>query len=255
MIDETGNRYGRLVVLYRTQSNSNNTKWMCKCDCGNSVEVFINSLRTGRTRSCKCLLSEKAKERATKYKVHDKRIYQTWYHMIHRCENPNNVQYKNYGGRGIKVCEEWHDYDKFAKWAINNGYNEQLTIDRINCNGNYEPQNCRWATMKQQLNNTRVNRFITSNGVTKTLTEWSEYYNVDYKKLERRLDNGVPLESAIEELLNTKSKRGLLCVDTGEVFITAREAEKKYELSYGAIAHAARNGKTCNGMKWKYIYE
>lgn len=254
LIDETGNRYGRLTVLYRVEGCSG-TKWMCKCDCGNYVEVFASALRTGKTRSCKCLLSESTKDRATKYKIHNKRLYRIWYHMILRCENRNDIQYKNYGERGIKVCKEWQGFDNFAEWAINNGYKERLTIDRINVNGNYEPENCRWATMKQQLNNTRTNVFITSNGLTKTLTEWSEYYNIDSKKLKRRLDNNVPFEEAVEELVSTRGKRKLLCISTNEIFNTAREAERKYGTSYGAIAHAAVNGKTSVGMKWKYIYE
>jgi hypothetical protein len=115
--------------------------------------------------------------------------------MISRCYKPNNRRYKNYGGRGIKVCDEWkNDKTSFFKWALANGYSDTLTIDRINNNGNYEPANCRWATTKEQQNNRSNNHLITHNGETKTIAQWAEFYGKNYKTLYSKISQGVTLD-------------------------------------------------------------
>ena len=111
--------------------------------------------------------------------------------MIIRCENKKNINYKNYGGRGIKVCEEWHNGKNFMNWAIKNGYKDNLTIDRIDVNGNYEPLNCRWSNKKEQARNKRTNTIIEINGERKCMIEWSEIMNIDYRTLLKRIKNGV----------------------------------------------------------------
>lgn len=130
---------------------------------------------------------------------HD-RLYKIYQRMKSRCYNKNEESYKYYGGRGIKICKEWlESYANFKKWAIENNYREDLSIDRIDVNGNYEPNNCRWATNKEQQNNRRNNRYIEYNGKTMTLKEWSEYYNIKSYTLSNRLKRGLTFEQSIQE--------------------------------------------------------
>lgn len=118
--------------------------------------------------------------------------------MNERCYNKNNKRYKDYGGRGIKICDEWlKDNTRFFNWALNNGYNDNLTIDRIDVNGNYEPNNCRWTTLQQQNRNTRRNRYFTINGVTKCLKDWCTHYNVPCNTVRYRLKQGLTIEQAL----------------------------------------------------------
>lgn len=122
-----------------------------------------------------------------KHGLSNSRLYRIWRGIINRCENPNRKAYPRYGGRGIKMCDEWRDFINFYDWAIANGYQDNLTIDRIDNNGNYEPLNCRWATVKEQCRNQRTNRLITINGETKCLKEWCEIYKISYKTVHARI--------------------------------------------------------------------
>lgn len=165
--DLTGRRFGRLVVLRELRvNNRRQVVWECKCDCGNIVEIpSPHLLSHHKTKSCGCLMREKA---STLMKTHGKtgeRLYVVWSGMKARCENPNHHYYKNYGGRGIKVCDEWHDYEVFEKWALENGYDKYAkqgicTIDRIDNDGNYEPSNCRWVDAKIQASNRRPKQIL-----------------------------------------------------------------------------------------------
>lgn len=125
------------------------------------------------------------------------RLCRIWAYMKARCSSPKNKDYKYYGAKGVKVCEDWNDYDTFKKWALDNGYQENLTIDRIDTNGNYEPSNCRWTTRKVQANNTTRNHYVTHNGVTKTISEWAEELKVSQRTIYYRIQNGLTDEEAI----------------------------------------------------------
>ena len=157
-----------------------------------AIVVILHSRTTDILRnvkkSCGCLIAEKLKEIATTHSLSRSRIYRTYSNMIRRCTNPIEIEYENYGGRGIKVCDEWtNDFMNFYNWAIANGYTDKLTIDRIDNDGNYCPENCKWSTYKEQCRNKSNNRIICINGIEKTLVEWSELSGIDRTTIYRRI--------------------------------------------------------------------
>lgn len=199
--DLTGQKFGRLTVIERVEdhvkpSGRRATQWLCKCDCGNKIIVRASNLKSGHTNSCGCLNKERVKETSTKHRMSHSRIYNIWSHMKQRCLDKNSNDYNDYGGRGINVCNEWLEFEPFCKWSTENGYNDSLTIDRINVNGNYEPSNCRWVSMKTQQNNKRNNNYITYDGKTQTLTQWSEELNINYDTLNSRISRGWSIDRA-----------------------------------------------------------
>lgn len=204
-IDLTGQKFGRLTVLRRTGTDKHsNVLWLCVCDCGNKKIVSSNHLRMGQCLSCGCLLKERMQDlgrKNTKHGCCGTRIYRIYNNMIVRCFNQNARSYQDYGGRGITVCDKWsHNFQAFYDWAMANGYADNLTLDRIDVNGNYEPLNCRWATKKEQANNTRRNRMITYNNKTQTIKQWADEYGINYPKLKDRINK---LHWTIERALNT----------------------------------------------------
>lgn len=189
--DLTGQRFGRLTVIGIDESkNTRKTYWLCQCDCGKITSTRSDRLISERVKSCGCYKSEQDAIRVSKNHTHKQsgtRLYGIWMGMKGRCYNPNDPVYKNWGGRGIEVCDEWrNDFACFYKWAVENGYKEDLTIDRINNDGNYTPKNCRWASPKQQARNRRSNINITIGNTTKTLTEWCELFDLPYKTVNAR---------------------------------------------------------------------
>ena len=191
--DLVGTRVNHLVVMSREGSDKNrNSLWRCRCDCGKEILVRGFTLRSGDIFSCGC-----ESKRSTTHGESRTKLYHVWQGMKSRCNNPNYHQYHLYGGRGISVCGEWMDYINFKEWAINNGYKPGLTIDRIDTDGNYCPENCRWVTQKEQQNNKRTNRTITYNGETHSLMEWCELLQLNYERVSSRLDYGWTFEDAI----------------------------------------------------------
>lgn len=190
-------KFGRLEALYPIDKDKNGVyKWLCLCDCGNTHIARISDLKSGKILSCGCYSKEVKSKNNLKHGGKTKtpeRLYTIWGAMKQRCYYTKGKSYKDYGGRGIRICDEWlFDYTTFRSWALNNGYKDNLSIDRIDVNGDYEPNNCRWATSKQQANNTRRNVVFEYNGVKHTMSEWSEILNINYSTLRAYIQqNGV----------------------------------------------------------------
>lgn len=209
--DLTGQKFGRLTVIKRVEnSRSKQIRWLCQCDCGNRKVILGNSLKTGKTLSCGCLHNSLLIERTSIHKKSKTRLYGVWLRMKARCYNPKVKEYTLYGGRGIKICDEWkNNYISFYNWAMSNGYDEkakykQCTIDRIDVNGNYEPSNCRWVNSIIQSKNKRSNFLVTYKNETHCLKDWSEILNIDYSVLHKRLKYlKWPVEKSFE-YKNTK---------------------------------------------------
>lgn len=185
--DLTGKKFGRLTVIGFNRIQKGSYRWACECECGNVVSVPYSRLMRGETKSCGCIL----RELKTKHGKSNTRLYTAWENMKTRCYNPNDDFYADYGGRGIKVCDEWlDDFTSFYKWSMENGYKSHLTIDRIDNNGDYSPDNCRWVDLKTQGRNKRNNVQVTINGETKTLSEWAESEGINQKTLFTRYYRG-----------------------------------------------------------------
>lgn len=181
-IDLTGQKFGKLTVMsFADMDRERRSLWVCKCECGNIHVVKSNSLKTNHTKSCGC-----ANHRNYRHGMKNTPLYQAWKGMKTRCQNPNNPKYKDYGGRGIKVCDKWQIFQGFLE-DMGPTHKPGLSIDRIDNDGNYEPGNCRWATRIEQQSNTRKNRFITYKGKTRTIAQWSRELNIKYQVLYSRL--------------------------------------------------------------------
>ncbi|MBR6613181.1 MAG: hypothetical protein IKK84_00250 [Clostridia bacterium] len=199
-IDLTNEIIGRLTVIERVENIGKCTMWKCKCECGKEVVIRQPDLRSGRTQSCGCLHSEQLSLRNTTHNLSKTKLCSIWRSMKGRCLNPKDQAYKNYGGRGVTICEEWsNNFVAFYNWAINNGYSEELSIDRIDNNGNYEPSNCRWATRKVQANNKRDNHYLIYNGKSQTISQWANELNIKPHTILRRLNLGWSVERALSE--------------------------------------------------------
>lgn len=182
-----GKRFGRLTVLELDHvSGHGNSYWRCECDCGTIKPVARFHLLNGHATSCGCY----KKERATIHGSYYSPIYNNWNSMKERCMNPKHVEYDRYGGRGINVCDEWLDVRNFNGWAMKNGYAPGLTLDRIDTDQGYYPENCRWVDWHTQQNNRSNNRHITYNGVTHTVAEWARILDVKYATLLQRINKG-----------------------------------------------------------------
>lgn len=201
-IDESelvGKRYGHLVVISDSSKRATNghRRVVCRCDCGNVKEISISHLKTGASRSCGCGVRKATIRRCTTHGDTGTRLHNIWLGMRRRCYNKNEAAYPRYGGRGITICSEWNDYSCFKEWSLTHGYRDDLSIDRIDVNGNYSPSNCRWATIREQARNKRDNRVVEINGQKKLITEWLKESPVSASAVYDRLRKGWDIETAL----------------------------------------------------------
>ena len=212
-----GNKYGYIEVLEETNKRKKGyIIYKCKCHkCNNIIEKTLEHLTTRKKQgynnmTCGCI--DRHHNNFYKNGLSNTRLRYIYDNMKSRCYNHNNKGYKHYGGRNIIVCDEWLDKEKgfenFYKWANNNGYEENLTLDRINVDGNYEPSNCRWANVYEQMNNRTNTIKLEYKGITKTLTQWAREYNLEISTLRSRIARGWSIEKALNEKthLNYKGK-------------------------------------------------
>lgn len=196
LIDLTGQRFGRLSILSRQGTTRRGQPlWLCLCDCGNKRTIQANSFGSGNTTSCGCLSRELAKSRFTTHGMATTSTYNIWKQMLQRCKNKNNTAYKNYGGRGIIVCERWLKFENF--YTDMGKRPKHLTIERINNYGNYELSNCKWATRTEQNNNSRRNITIAYKDQHLTVTELAIKVGLKYATLFMRLKRNWPIERAL----------------------------------------------------------
>lgn len=194
-IDISNVRFGKLVTIKQVGNDAHGSKlWLCECDCGNTTIVNASDLRRGNTKSCGCLSKDNLVKRNLKHGLKYSRLYYIHQGMKQRCLNPNNKSYKDYGAKGITVCSDWLDFENFHRWAMANGYSDKLTIDRIDCCGNYEPGNCRWVTAFRQASNKKNNHYIEWMGEKHTLAEWSRITGIESSLLRYRLKKGMELD-------------------------------------------------------------
>lgn len=216
-----GQKYGRLTIIGFEKvarmyggTSTYTWNWICRCDCGKIISTIPRLVKSGSTQSCGCLRRENTvaynKVAKVKHGGRHTKLYTAWRGMRSRCYNPTDKNYNNWGGRGIKMCEEWHnDFASFEKWAKENGWQEGLTLDRIDVNGDYEPSNCRWTDWKTQARNRTTSVYYTINGETKSLVEWAEQYEIPYGTVYQRLHNyGWDIERALTQKRRTGNYHG-----------------------------------------------
>lgn len=199
-IDHTGERFGNLVALkheIRLTKHGKVAFWFCRCDCGTEKWISANNLTRGNTISCGCKQEEHLNHVPNPLKRNNPRLYSIWTGMKTRCLNPNSSRYSDYGGRGVTVCFEWMEFNNFCLWAIDNGYQDGLTLERIDNDKSYCPENCTWISLEDQAKNKRNLRFYTYDGKTMHLAAWAREYNLDYGILYDRLALGMPFEKAL----------------------------------------------------------
>lgn len=199
--DLTGQRFGRLTVIKRVENDKRgNSRWLCRCDCGNEKVVSSHNLKNGHAKSCGCFRRDIAKTKLYTHGKYKTRLFGIWTGIKNRCYNKKETAYKHYGGRGITMCDKWlNDFQAFYDWSIANGYDEkakkyECTIDRIDNNKGYSLENCRWVTQSIQNRNKRTNNNLTYNGETHCLKEWAEILGVNYKSFYNRFFNGWSLD-------------------------------------------------------------
>jgi len=196
IINLAGQKFGRLTVLEQIK-NTKFTSWKCRCSCGNETVVTTNSLKNKKIQSCGCLRKEITIKRMTTHNMSRSPEYKAWQHMKDRCYKPTDKSFKNYGGRGIEVCQEWRDSFLAFYNHIGKRPSSKHSIDRINNNGNYKPGNVRWANRKVQANNSRHNHLITIDGITQTITQWGKATNTSITVIRYRLSLGLEDKEAV----------------------------------------------------------
>lgn len=204
LIDLAGQRFGRLLALSHS-IEARRTFWLCRCDCGVTVRVGRQNLRSGATTSCGCWAAESTAARSTTHGLRRVPEYAVWAMMRQRCNNPNFPAYKHYGGRGITICERWHQFTDFYA-DMGSRPSPEHELDRINNDGPYSPENCRWTTSTVNRNNTRRNRWLEYDGERLTIAEWSRRTGISYGALTKRLRRGWSTERVLT--IPTVRRRG-----------------------------------------------
>ncbi len=238
LIDMTGQQFCRLVVVERVRIKEKESKqhtsfWKCKCDCGGEIICSRTHLLDGHIQSCGCLHDENAKISNRTHGKYHTRIHAVWSNMIQRCTNPNNHKYHRYGARGINVCDEWRLFENFYNWSIENGYDETLSakecsIDRIDNDKGYYPENCRWTTSVVQSGNKSDNIYLTYNGVTKSCPEWERITGISCGVLTSRKRRGWNDEKCLTIPLK-QTKKKVICEN--KIFKTIKECAKYYQIN------------------------
>ena len=224
-----GKKYGSLEIIKRTDKKDKNGKCLYECYCSLCGQTSLFALQNLRRRkTCGCVKPH------VKHGLRNHRLYHTWMGMKTRCYNPNSPEYKNYGGRGISICSKWFsDFKVFYDWALSNGYEDALTIERINVNGNYEPSNCTWIPMSEQSNNTRRNNRFTYKGETLNIAQWTKKYNVGRHIIEEGVRNNN-LEAAIKKERRKFTKRNITYLYKGE-YLSLKEICRKENVKYTLV--------------------
>lgn len=204
--DLTDQRFGMLTALSEVKERrQGKVMWLCKCDCGKLHIAPKTRLVNDKVHSCGCLRYIRASKSLTKHGKRHSRLYSIWANMKNRCHLESSTEYKRYGARGIHVCPEWRDnFQTFYNWAMENGYQDNLTLERIENNGNYEPANCRWATTKEQNRNTRRTRYLTYGGKTQCIADWADETGLSQSLIRQRIEK---LHWSIEKTLTTPVKK------------------------------------------------
>ena len=232
-----GKKYGRLTVISKAGRNKHGKQlFECKCACGNKTTVERGSIRSGNTKSCGCYKQEMAIKANRTHGMTNTPLYNSWRAMQERCNNPNASNYKIYGGRGVAICSEWLEFEPFARWAMANGFQPGLWIERIDNNGNYEPSNCKWATREEQSNNRRNNHMVTFRSKTMSIAQWSRVTGIRYSTLRSRFNDGWPPERALTTPAGAKTgpKPRLTATYRGETKTLSEWAEQ-YGVDYGVL--------------------
>lgn len=209
--DLTGRKFGRLTVLEEAEGRSSQgyVRWICQCSCKEKTVIIVTSgnLKSGKTRSCGCLQREctinRNKSREN-YPISERetRLYRIWGGMKARTSYESQKSYSDYGARGIRVCDDWkNDFMKFKDWSLSHGYRDDLSIDRLDNDSDYTPDNCRWATRKEQHNNQRSNILLTYDGQTHTAAQWAEIMNVPKDRIYKRIRRGRDIEEILKEYI------------------------------------------------------
>lgn len=223
--DRVGETVGRLTIIDRgedkfSKHGTRRVYWVCQCECGNIKTIRADQLDGKHTMSCGCLQREKSaeynstRERKVIYGDSRERIHNIWYLIKYRCEDETSPTYRHYGGRGIKMCQEWSDgidgYWKFKTWSLDNGYADNLTIDRIDNDGCYSPENCRWVDHSVQGNNKRNNIILEYDGREQTLSQWARELGVPMKSLHRRIRGlGWDVERAFTQPYRNQNRKDI----------------------------------------------
>lgn len=206
--DYIGKRFGKLIVVsFAEMRNGRHSFWNCVCDCGNTTVTAGYRLKNGTCRSCGCISKEEDGIFKQKHYMSSNRLYSEWAKMKYRSYNTNWYNAHRYAEKGITLCSEWLEFEPFMRWALENGYRDDLTLDRIDNSKGYAPDNCRWADRKIQVRNRDITLFYEYNGVTKPLAEWSEILGINYRTLYQRIKiKGMSVEEAFTKPVRNKSR-------------------------------------------------